>query len=77
VGDCQELRSQRLLLRCWKPEERVPCAALNADLDHPRDDFDHPHVPGDSALRRHVLYRVRPSDLRQDAQQAHPHGQHA
>lgn len=25
----------------------------------PRDDFDHPNVPPDSPLRRHVLYRLR------------------
>lgn len=24
----------------------------------PADDFDHPNVPGDSPLRRHVLYRI-------------------
>jgi len=36
-----------------------------------RDDFEHPLVPEDSSLRRHVLYRIRPSELQQDAQQAH------
>jgi len=25
----------------------------------PPDDFDHPHLEGDSPLRRHVLYRLR------------------
>jgi RimJ/RimL family protein N-acetyltransferase len=25
----------------------------------PRDDFDHPRVPADNPLRRHVLYRIR------------------
>jgi len=28
----------------------------------PRDDFDHPGVPVESPLRRHVLYRIRASD---------------
>jgi hypothetical protein len=24
----------------------------------PADDFDHPHLPADHALQRHVLYRL-------------------
>ncbi|MHA3703168.1 GNAT family N-acetyltransferase [Jatrophihabitans sp. YIM 134969] len=30
----------------------------------PADDFDHPNVPADSPLRRHVLYRLRAQDWR-------------
>jgi len=29
----------------------------------PNDDFDHPNVPEDSRLRRHVLYRLRKQDF--------------
>ena len=31
----------------------------------PRDDFDHPSVPDGSAVKRHVLYRIRAGDVRQ------------
>ena len=30
---------------------------------NPNDDFDHPNVPEDSRLRRHVLYRLRKQDF--------------
>jgi RimJ/RimL family protein N-acetyltransferase len=29
----------------------------------PADDFDHPRIPEGSPLRRHVLYRIRPSQF--------------
>jgi hypothetical protein len=28
----------------------------------PTDDFDHPHIPEQHPLRRHVLYRLRRVD---------------
>lgn len=31
VTECPELRTERLVLRCWKPEDRAAFAAINAD----------------------------------------------
>lgn len=31
-GGCPELRTERLLLRCWSPEDRASFAAINRDL---------------------------------------------
>lgn len=30
---------------------------------NPADDFNHPALPDDSPLRRHVLYRIARADL--------------
>jgi hypothetical protein len=49
------LRTDRLLLRPWEPDDREPFAGLNAD---PEGDFDHPKLPPGHRLRRHVLYRA-------------------
>jgi RimJ/RimL family protein N-acetyltransferase len=37
----------------------------------PRYDFDHPAVPVDSPLRRHVLYRIGAADGNRHTQQRH------
>lgn len=31
MSGCPELQSERLVLRCWRPEDREPFAVLNAD----------------------------------------------
>src|SRR4051812_43948379 len=36
-GHAEELRTERLLLRQWKPEDREPFAAMNADPEVRRD----------------------------------------
>ncbi|WP_262695577.1 GNAT family N-acetyltransferase [Kordiimonas aquimaris] len=32
-------------------------------VHEPQHDFDHPEVPDDSSLKRHVLYRIKPDSL--------------
>ncbi len=52
-----EIATERLLLRCWRPEDRTPFAALNADPEVMR------HFPG--------LLTRRESDVLADRIEAH------
>ena len=59
------VRTERLVMRRWREEDREPFAAMNADPEvmrrlgmtlHAR--FDHPAVEVGHPLRPHVAYRV-------------------
>jgi ribosomal-protein-alanine N-acetyltransferase len=45
-----DLRTERLVLRRWRPGDRAPFAAMN--------DFDHPRLAAGHRLQRHVLWRL-------------------